>query len=514
VNQANSLRVFVRRFVVASIAVSVISASVMVAANVLENRRLSRIPRISLPNDLLAPSKPGAPANYLIVGSDSRAFADTPAEEKAFGSAAQLGGARSDVMMIVHVVPALGTAFVVSFPRDTYVAIPDHGTNLLNAAFAFGGPALLIKTFSEDFGIPIQHYLSVNFPGFEKIVDSIGHVKIYFPTPARDFFSGLSQPVAGCASLNGVQALAYARSRHYAIPRQGVTNPNPDRRSDWSEDPRADLDRIKRQQYFLRSLGQTALEHGASNPVTALHLADAVASSLSGDKTLTNRDLKSLVRTFRGLDPATVEMTTLPVVQDSSGHLVAQYPEAQPVLDRLKNLSIVAKLPELVSPSNVKVVVVDGSGVPGRAASVQAALAARGFVSGGFGDATRTDYAKTQVRYQSDAVSKGFTTALYLGTSNVAEVSSTTVRLGSKKLTGDVIVVIGRDYPSLRGVLSRPIPTSTTTTSTTAPAGGTTSTTSGAPPSSTSSTTTAVTTPDTRYVPTARHGRRPLVGCP
>ena len=273
-NRANSLRVFLRRFVVALVAVSVISASVMIAANVLENQRLSRIPRISLPNDLLAPSKPGAPANYLIVGSDSRAFADTPAEEKAFGSAAQLGGARSDVMMVVHVVPALGTAFVVSFPRDTYVNIPDHGTNLLNAAFAFGGPALLIKTFSEDFGIPIQHYLSVNFPGFEKIVDSIGHVKIYFPTPARDFFTGLSQPVAGCASLNGVQALAYARSRHYAIPRNGVTNPNPDRHSDWNEDPRADLDRIKRQQYFLRSLGQTALEHGASNPIT-----DAICST-------------------------------------------------------------------------------------------------------------------------------------------------------------------------------------------------------------------------------------------
>ena len=207
-------------------------------------------------------------------------------------------------------------------------------------------------------------------------------------------------------------------------------------------------------------------------------------------------------------------MTTLPVVQDASGHLVVQYPEAQSVLDQLKNLSIVSRLPSLVSPSKIKVVVVDGSGVPGRAASVQAALQARGFVSGGFGDATRNDYATTQVRYQSDAVSKGFTTALYLGTSNVAEVSSTAVRLGSKRLSGDVIVVIGRDYPSLRGVLSQPIPTSTTTTSTTAAVGGVTSTTSGGSPASTSTTTTTVTTPDTRYVPTAPHGRRPLVGCP
>ena len=118
-------------------------------------------------------------------------------------------------------------------------------------------------------------------------------MKIYFPTPAHDPFTGLDQPVAGCVSLNGVEALAYARSRHYAIPRHGVQRtPTAKLTSDWSEDPLADLDRIQRQQYFLRSLGQTALEHGASNPLTALHLADAVASSLTGDKTLTNSDLK------------------------------------------------------------------------------------------------------------------------------------------------------------------------------------------------------------------------------
>src|SRR5277367_1181085 len=112
----------------------------MAGANVIENQKLSGIDRIKLPNNLLAPSKPGAPANYLIIGSDSRKFVDTPAEAKAFGSDAQIGNARSDVMMVVHVVPSLGTAYVVSFPRDTYVNIPGYGMNKLNAAFAFGGP--------------------------------------------------------------------------------------------------------------------------------------------------------------------------------------------------------------------------------------------------------------------------------------------------------------------------------------------------------------------------------------
>ena len=513
VDRANSLQIFLRRFAVALVVVVVITAATVTAANVIGNNELSKIPRIHLPNDVLAPSKPGDPANFLIIGSDSRAFASTPAEEKAFGSAKQIGNARSDVMMVVHVVPALGTAFIVSFPRDTEVDIPGYGRNKLNAAFAFGGPALTIKTFESAFGVPIQHYLAVDFPGFEKIVDAIGHVHIYFPTPALDTYTGLYEPTAGCKSLDGVGALAYARSRHYAIPKQGVTNPDPKLpKQDWNEDPRADLDRIQRQQYFLRTLGQTALNHGASNLNTAYHLLNAVVSSLTADQNLSNRDLKSLVRTLRGLDPATVEMTTLPVTTDSTNtHLIVQYPEAEHVLNRLKNLSVPVSLPQPVAPSKVRVVVVDGSGVSGRAASVRSRLVARGFRDGGAGDASSSNYAKTQIRYAPGEASKGFTVAVYLGTANVVEASNTTLELGSKKLSGDVIVVIGGDFPKLRGLITKPVPTTTAprVTSTTNAAGGSAPT--GA---STTTSTTPVTTPDTRYVPVARKGLSPLIGCP
>ncbi len=488
------------RLAVALLVAVVVAAAATIAANVIGNSKLSGINTIHLPDNVLTPSTPGAPENYLIIGSDSRAFVDTARQRQAFGDVG--GTARSDVMMVVHVEPALGTALVVSFPRDTYVPITGHGTNLLNAAFAFGGPELTIKTFEQDFHIPIQHYLAVNFLGFQRIVNAIGHVKIYFPAPALDTYTGLYEPTAGCKSLDGVGALAYARSRHYQIPQSGVTSPARDNPADWIEDPRSDLDRIKRQQYFLRSLGQTALDRAAGNPLTALHLADAVVTSLTRDETLTNDQLKALVRTFRGLNPATIEMTTLPVVYDGS-HLVVQYPEAQPVLNRLADLSLpTVALPAPVAPSEVKVVVVDGSGTPGRAASVEQALAARGFASGGSGDADSSDYSKTQVRYVTGAAAKGLTTALYLGTANVAEVPSAGVSLGGRMLTGDVIVVIGRDYPSLRGLLSRPAPPSTAAS---APTGG---------PASTSTTTTSVTTPDTRYVPTSGNPLKPLVGCP
>ena len=329
-------------------------------------------------------------------------------------------------------------------------------------------------------------------------MNAIGHVKIYFPTPARDFYSQLDEPSAGCHSLNGAEALAYARSRHYAIPRNGMTNPDP-RTGATGARIRADLDRIQRQQYFLRSLGQTALEHGASNPITAFHLAGAVVSSLTADKTLSNRDLKSLVNSFVGLNPATVEMTTLPVTGGYNAPLVVQYPEAQSVINRLKDLADPLALPPVVEPSTVKVVVVDGSGVEGRAKSVSEAFAAHGFKTGGYGDATSSDYEKTQVRYAPGQAKKGFTAALYLGTLNVVEASNTSVELGSKKLHGDVIVVVGRDYPTLKGPLSKPVPSTTSTT---------------APSSTTTSTTTPSITVDTRYVPVSASGLEPLVGCP
>jgi polyisoprenyl-teichoic acid--peptidoglycan teichoic acid transferase len=494
-----------RRFTVAFVAVTLIATAFVAAVTVVENNKFSSIDRIKLPANTLAPGEAGAPANYLIVGSDTRNGLDNPGQEQAFGPDDHAG--LSDVMMVVHLVPSQGSAFVVSFPRDTEVDIPGYGTDKLNAAYAYGGPALLIKTFKERFGIKIQHYLAVDFQGFEKIADAVGRVKIYFPTAARDFYSHLYQG-RGCQALDGDQALAYARSRHYAIPADGVTQPDPNNAADWVEDPRADLDRIKRQQYFLRSLGETALDHGAGNLLVANRLADAVVGSLTADEDLGNKDIKRLVRTFRGLDPATVEMTTLPVAQESppAGPLLPQYPDAKPVLDRLKDLSPPVRLPQLADPEDVRVVVVDGSGTDGRASELSDKLTGRGFVDGGEGDASETDFPKTQVRYAPDHAVEGLTVALYLGTSNVVEASSATLQFGSQELTGDVIVVVGKDYPELRGLLARP---SSSSTSTGVAGGGPTSTSS-----TSSTTTTTVEVPDTRYVPVATQGLAPLVGCP
>jgi hypothetical protein len=241
-------------------------------------------------------------------------------------------------------------------------------------------------------------------------------------------------------------------------------------------------------------------------------LANAVVSSMSKDQNLTKKELESLVRTFRGLDPATVEMTTLPVEGGIDSPLVPKYPEAQPFLDRLKNFTPKTfVLPQAADPSTVKIVVVDGSGVKGRAASVERDLVARGFQSGGSGDASGSDFAKTQVRYGLGEGEKGLSAAEYIGTGNAVEVEDTSVQDGSRTLRGDVLVILGRDYPSLRGLLSKP-PSSTTMS---APPSSvpTTSAGSGTATSSTTTTTSAL-TPDTRYVPYSGDALAPLVGCP
>ena len=157
--------------------------------------------------------------------------------------------------------------------------------------------------------------------------------------------------------------------------------------------------------------------------------------------------------------------------------------------------------PSAVAPSSVRWSWSTVRG-DGRAADVQSAGRAS-VRSGGSADASSSDFAKTQVRYTPGQASKGLTVALYLGTANVVEAASASVQDGSRILHGDVLVVIGRDYPSLRGLLAQSASSTTAISTSSAPARSTSTT-----------TTTSGTTPDTRYVPVAPKSLGPLVGCP
>ncbi len=203
------------------------------------------------------PAPPGKPFNVLLVGSDSRQFVDTPAQEKQFGNPADQTGQRSDVIIIARFIPAAKRIILLSIPRDTFVTIPGKvpnvsGPNRINVAFDTGSPSLLIETIEDVFQIPINHYVAVNFEGFSDMVNALGGVYLNFPVPVKDTVSDLNVTKTGCQLVQGPQALALVRSRdlQYETP------------SGWQYDVQGDFSRIRRQDAFFQSLISKA--NGAS----------------------------------------------------------------------------------------------------------------------------------------------------------------------------------------------------------------------------------------------------------
>src|SRR2546423_2996294 len=140
--------------------------------------KFGSIHRISL-GDSLRPSaeNPGKVMNVLLVGSDTRSTLSKADQKRFVGS--DVTGSRSDTIMILHVDPKQKKAAILSLPRDLYVPIADtKGSQRINTAFD-AGPARLIKTISQDFDVPIDHYLEVDFNGFRGIVNTIGGVNVY-----------------------------------------------------------------------------------------------------------------------------------------------------------------------------------------------------------------------------------------------------------------------------------------------------------------------------------------------
>lgn len=156
----------------------------------------------------------GAGTNWLLTGSDSRGGL-TKAQEDQLALGHDVSGARSDTIMVLH-VSANGTPdYLVSLPRDSYVPIPGHGYNKLNAAYSFGGPALLAQTVQNVTGLYISHYLGIGVGGLDGVVNDIGGVRMCIPAPMVDPKAGLNLK-AGCQNLNGAQALGYVRTRAFA----------------------------------------------------------------------------------------------------------------------------------------------------------------------------------------------------------------------------------------------------------------------------------------------------------
>jgi LCP family protein required for cell wall assembly len=229
--------------------------------------------------------------NYLLVGSDN---GRTAADQRQ-----GVQGARSDTIMVLHVEG--GHAKMLSLNRDLWVKNPATGSNgRLNATYN-SGPANLIQAVTEDFGIPINRYIEIDFVSFGGLVDSFGGIDVNFAHPAFDLASGLDVKQAGLVHLDGTQALAYVRSRHYYEMIDGKPK---------AEGGLPDVNRVQRQQTFLREIMKKA---GAKrNPFTLLKAAKSMSNGLRVDDDMTLWDAGRFAWRMGRLDPETVVLPVVP----------------------------------------------------------------------------------------------------------------------------------------------------------------------------------------------------------
>jgi LCP family protein required for cell wall assembly len=434
---AYGLFAFLRRFLIALVVVCLLGAGAVAFGDHQGRQEFAQRHVATIGPGILVPQRPAEPANFLLIGHDATG--------------------NSDTMMVVHVDPARPTPLVVSFPRDLIVEIPGHGQGQLNSAIGLGGASLLIQTFKSYFDIPINHFLQVDFSSFPQIIGAIGKVKVWFPTPVHDPYIGLNVDQPGCVALDGAAALAYVRSRHYYVP-DDVTHPAPwvwnyttsRGGQGWTSFAGGrDIERIPRQQYFLRTLAQTAINRTDDNPTRIIGLVRAVMKNLTTDQTLTYNELTALVRTFHKVRPSDVEMTTIPWTTDPSNpnRVVVRYPDASALLFRLA--SFAPQKPFLPAPSNpatVRVRVVNGSGIPGLANRALTQLVADGFRSAGPAeDADHSNYAHTQIRWGTGKEVQGVTATYATGATQSGQALKTSDTTGA-----DVLVVVGRDWNSLQ----------------------------------------------------------------
>jgi LCP family protein required for cell wall assembly len=279
----------------------------------------SKIPRVDV-SAVLSPET-GAGSNYLIVGTDSRDGIDpNDPNAGAFLGPGEPTGARTDSIMLLHIEN--GRQALLSIPRDLWVTDPKTGQKgRINATYA-AGPANLIKAV-QGLGLPVQHYLEINFVSFGKLVDAVGGIDVDFAFPSRDRNSGLQINQPGTNHLDGTQALAYVRSRHFEELKNGK----------WVEDPTSDLGRTQRQRQFLQSLlGRVT---ASRNPLEFSKVAGALSVGLKLDDALNFLDALELAWKLRGFSP---ESTVLPVTPRRTAGgadvLDLKQPDAQPVIQQ------------------------------------------------------------------------------------------------------------------------------------------------------------------------------------
>jgi LCP family protein required for cell wall assembly len=357
--------------------------------------------------------------NILMVGSTSRCALKV--QNAAYGLCSQgVNAVNSDVIMILHADPTHHRLALLSIPRDLFIPnARSTGANKVDAGL-YQGISQLVAAIEEDFGIPIQHAVSLNFDQFANVVDALGGINMSFPMSVFDAYSGLNVQAASCVHLNGTQALQVVRSRHLQYKSSTTTSSYAE---NWPQEVQSDLARIRRDHEFLRVLATAVAKQGLGNPISDLSLINSVKADLTFDQSWAVSDMANLVLDFHSVSINSVPQLTLPVAvvtdpNGSGGSLIYQggnygaveFPaqsQDQAAIDQV--LGIGPKIDSMTgnplpAPSSVTVSVMNGSGATNQATDTAAALTALGFHTVGVGDSTSVgDVSETVVYYGSHA---------------------------------------------------------------------------------------------------------------
>jgi len=417
------------------------------------------VTRIDVQKDLTAEGHKRPPLdpraiNLLLIGSDTRAGAN-----KKFG--AHVTGQRSDTIMVAHIAPDAHQVVVLSFPRDSVVPIlgcaPENGSpgqtaqpgglvEQVNATFAHGGAGCLWKTIEQTTGIHLNDFIELNFTGFEHVIDDLGGVNVCLPVTIHDPQSNLKL-TAGRHHVYGREALAFWRARYIG---EG-----------------SDLQRIRRDQYLMVAVLQGIERSGLlGSPGKMYRVISDVARNhlIATDTELTSGRLLSIAEDLRGLASGAVHFIEVPTVpypgnpqawvqwdrRQAAGLFAAiAHDSALPKANRSRQDSgTTAPVLASINPADVRVIVLNGSTIPGLATNTSAGLASRGFtLVGQPADASNSDYTGSVIKYPSAA---GLPAASKLA----SLISNVRLQLSPDVPPGTVELILGSTFTGLKAAAS------------------------------------------------------------
>lgn len=385
----------------------------------------------------LSSQVPDQPMNVLIVGSDDRSVLPDDEIQKFDPTGSdRKTGRRSDTIMLLHLDEKREQAVILSFPRDLRIKYPNGRIGKINGVYQQGAGAL-VDAVEEFSGLPVHHYVEVNFVGFREIVEALGGVDVFFEKKINEPDSGLNVP-AGCVELKGEQALAFVRIRK-------IDN---------------DFGRIARQQLFISLMMDKVTSAGTLlNPIKLIQLVNLFSENVTSDANLSVNDARKIAWRVRSFDPARVDMRIVPSSTPNLGgvsYVVHNPRQTEALLTAIRERK---PLPDYgrtgvspIDPADVRVQALNGTSVTGLALKGEEELKSKGYeIAAPASDADSESYAETTVFYKEGHQEK----AAFAASAYGAEVKKLPQSLFT---VADVVVVFGVDYSEGRATLPPPPP--------------------------------------------------------